>query len=85
MLINLGLDSQDSLMIVAAMKAEFPLVKIVGMGLAAAQSDIREYVQAGTVGFILKNATLEEMLGTIRAVAAGEMVLPATMTGSLFF
>ncbi len=85
MLINLGLDSQESLSIVTTMKAEFPLVKIVGMGLGATQSDIREFVQAGTVGFILKNATPDDMLRTIRGVAAGEMVLPPTMTGSLFF
>jgi DNA-binding NarL/FixJ family response regulator len=43
-----------------------------------------EFVQAGAEGFILKNATLEDVVKTIRAVAAGETVLPYTMTGSLF-
>jgi DNA-binding NarL/FixJ family response regulator len=85
MLIDFGRDSQSSLEIVEAMKNEFPDVKIVGMGLAATQSDIRDFVQAGADGFILKDATLDDMLKTIRTVASGEMVLPGPMTGSLFF
>jgi DNA-binding NarL/FixJ family response regulator len=84
-LIDLGLDCQDSLAIVEGVKKELPEIKIIGMGLAPTQSDIREYVQAGTDGFILKNATLNDVLVTIRTVAGGEMVLPPTMTGTLFF
>lgn len=84
-LMDLGLDSQNSLDIVESLKKEFPGIKIIGMGVNPAQSDIMEFVQAGVEGFILKNATLEEVIKTIRAVAGGETVLPPLMTGSLFF
>jgi two-component system nitrate/nitrite response regulator NarL len=83
-LMDLGLDSQNSLDIVQSVKKEFPGIKIIGMGLAPTQSDILEFVQAGAEGFILQNATLEDVLRTIRAVERGETVLPYTMTGSLF-
>jgi DNA-binding NarL/FixJ family response regulator len=83
-LMDLGLDSQDSLETVHSVKREFPGLKIIGMGLAPSQADILEFVQAGAEGFILKNATLDEVLKTIRAVAVGEKVLPYSMTGSLF-
>jgi DNA-binding NarL/FixJ family response regulator len=83
-LMDLGLDSQNSLAVVQSVKKEFPEVKIIGMGLAPAQSDIMEFVQAGAEGFILKTASVAEMIDTIRAVAAGETVLPSSMTGSLF-
>jgi DNA-binding NarL/FixJ family response regulator len=83
-LMDLGLDSQNSLDVVQSVKKEFPSIKIIGMGLAPAQSDILEFVQAGAEGFILKNATVEDVIKTIRAVAGGENVLPYTMTGSLF-
>lgn len=83
-LMDLGLDSQNSLDIVQSVKKEFPGLKIIGMGLAPTQSDILEFVQAGAEGFILKNATVEEVIKTIRAVAGGETVLPYSMTGSLF-
>jgi DNA-binding NarL/FixJ family response regulator len=85
MLIDLGLDSQNSLDIVESVKKEFSGIKIIGMGLNPAQSDILEFVQAGAEGFILKNATVEDVIKTIRAVAGGETVLPPLMTGSLFF
>jgi len=57
-------------------KKEFSGIKIIGMGLNPAQSDILEFVQAGAEGFILKNATVEDVIKTIRAVAGGETVLP---------
>ena len=83
-LMDLGLDSHNSLDVVESLKKEFSGVRIIGMGLAPAQSDILEFVQAGAEGFILKNATVENVIKTIRAVARGETVLPPPMTGSLF-
>ena len=84
-LLDLGLDRQSSLDIVELMKKEFPGVKVIGMGLAPAQADIMEFVQAGADGFILKDATLEDVVNTIRSVAGGKTVLPSLMTSSLFF
>ena len=85
MLLDLGLESQNSLEIVENLKKEFPGIKIIGMGLAPAQTDIMECVQAGADGFILKDAKVEDVIYTIREVAAGRTVLPNTMTSSLFF
>jgi DNA-binding NarL/FixJ family response regulator len=45
-LMDLGLNSQNSLDMVHFLKREFPGVKIIGMGLAPTQSDIMEFVQA---------------------------------------
>ena len=83
-LMDLGLDSQNSLDVVVSLKKEFPSFKIIGMGLAPTQSDILEFVQAGANGFILKNAAMEDVIKTIQTVAGGETVLPTVMAGSLF-
>jgi len=83
-LMDLGLDSQNSLVLVQTVKKEFPGIKIIGMGLTPAQADIMEFVQAGAEGFVLKTATVAEMILTILAVADGETVLPSSMIGSLF-
>ena len=83
-LMDLGLDSQNSLDVVQSVRREFPSMKIIGMGLAPTQSDILEFVQAGADGFILKNARVKHVITTIRAVAGGATVLPLPMTGSLF-
>jgi DNA-binding NarL/FixJ family response regulator len=84
-LLDLGLGSQNSIEITETLKKEVPGIKIIGMGLAPAQTDIMECVQAGADGFILKDAKVEDVIYTIRAVAAGKTVLPTPMTGSLFF
>ena len=84
-LLDLGLESQNSLEIVVTLKKKFPGIKIIGMGLAPSQTDIVECVQAGADGFILKDAKVEDVIYTIREVAAERTVLPNTMTASLFF
>jgi DNA-binding NarL/FixJ family response regulator len=83
-LMDLSLDSQNSLEIVQSVKKDFPAIKIIGMGLAPTQTDILEFVQAGADGFIMKNASVEDVIKTIRAVSVGDTILPHQMTGSLF-
>jgi DNA-binding NarL/FixJ family response regulator len=83
-LIDLGLRNQNGLRVVASMRKEAPELKVIGMGLIPTQSDIVEFVQAGASGFILKDATVEDFLRTIRSVTRGEKVLPPPLTGSLF-
>jgi DNA-binding NarL/FixJ family response regulator len=83
-LMDLGLRSQNGLQVVASLRKETPEIKVIGMGLIPTQSDIVEFVQAGASGFILKDATVEDFLQTIRSVAHGGKVLPPPLTGSLF-
>ena len=54
------------------------------MDLIPVQADVVEFVKEGVSGFILKDATFEDFVGTIRSVAEGESVLPPPLTGSLF-
>jgi DNA-binding NarL/FixJ family response regulator len=61
-----------------------PEAKVIGMGFIPSQSDIVEFVEAGASGFILKDATVKEFIGTIRSVAQGVKILPPSLTGSLF-
>jgi DNA-binding NarL/FixJ family response regulator len=83
-LVDLGLRNRNGVNIVATVTTELPQTKVIGMGLIHTQLDIAEFVQAGAAGFILKDATIEEVLGTIRAVAHGMKVLPPLLTGSVF-
>jgi DNA-binding NarL/FixJ family response regulator len=83
-LVDLGLRNQNGLRVVASIRKATPDLKVIGMGLIPTQSDIVEFVQAGASGFILKNATIEEFLATIRSVANGEKVLPPPLSHSLF-
>ena len=83
-LLDLGLRSQNSLRIAESIKEEYPKAEIVVMDLIPAQAEVVEFVKAGVAGFILKDATLDDFLDTIRSVAEGKKVLPPSLTGSLF-
>ena len=83
-LLDLGLRSQNSLHVVEIVKKDFPAAKIIIMDLAPVQADILQYVKAGANGFILKDASLNDFLITIRSVAEGSTVLPPLLVDSLF-
>ena len=84
LLLDVGLEGEDSLNLAERMRAELPEVRVVIMDLLPVHEDLVEYVTAGVSGFILKDATLEDLLRTIRAVAAGNIILPPEMTATLF-
>ena len=83
-LLDLGLRSQNSLHVVEIVKKDFPEAKIIVMDLAPVKADILQYVKAGANGFILKDASLNDFLITIRTVAEGSTVLPPLLVDSLF-
>ena len=81
---DLGLRNENGPRIVATLAKELPKTRVIGMGLIPSQLDIIEFVEAGAAGFILKDATIDDVLRTIRSVAMGASVLPPPLTGSLF-
>ena len=84
LLLDVGLRDQDSLRVATAIKKDNPDAKIVVMDLLPVHEDIAEFVNVGVSAFVLKDATFDEFVGTIRAVAGGQKVLPPRMTESLF-
>jgi DNA-binding NarL/FixJ family response regulator len=83
-LLDMGLRSQNSLRVVESIKARFPKTEVVVMDLIPVEADVVDFVKAGVAGFILKDATVDDFLRTIRSVAEGHKVLPPPLTGSLF-
>lgn len=83
-LLDLGLERANSLQLMAVLQSQLPAARIIAMDILPEQVDIVEFVKAGGSGFILKSASVQEYVETIRAVARGEKVLPAVLTASLF-
>jgi DNA-binding NarL/FixJ family response regulator len=83
-LLDLGLRNGDSVRVAEQIRKEFPKSKVIVMDLLPVHEEIAELVSAGVSGFILKDATLEDLVNTIRLVAEGAHVLPPPMTGALF-
>ena len=84
MLLDVGLRDVDSLGVATALKREHPDAKIIVMDLIPVNEEIVEFVNVGVSGFVLKDASFDEFVETIRLVAGGAKVLPPRMTESLF-
>jgi DNA-binding NarL/FixJ family response regulator len=61
-----------------------PAIRVVMVGMEAEEAVFLRAVQAGVVGYVLKDASAVEVARTIRAVATGEAVCPATLSVALF-
>lgn len=83
-LLDAGLLDHESVRVAAALRGEMPETKIIVMDLMPVHDEIMDFVNAGVSGFVLKDATFDEFVATIRSVASGEKVLPPRMTESLF-
>jgi len=84
LLLDVGLRDDDSLRVATLLTKEHPDAKIIVMDLFPVHEEIREFVNAGVAGFVLKDASFEEFVATIRSVAGGKKVLPPQMAESLF-
>ena len=82
------LDSVSSVLsetgVVRELHQVIPTIKVVMVGMEADESVFLRVVQAGAVGYVLKDASAIEVARTIRAVAAGEGVCPGSLSGALF-
>jgi DNA-binding NarL/FixJ family response regulator len=59
-------------------------VRVVMVGMEAEEAVFLRVVQAGALGYVLKDASAADVARTIRAVAAGEAVCPAALSVALF-
>lgn len=82
-LLDLGVNG-DGPRSVEGVREKFPSAGVLVMDLMPLHEDIVELVNAGVAGFVMKDATVEELLSTIVAVADGQRVLPPEMTSALF-
>ena len=83
-LLDIGLGQGTSLRIAEQIKKELPDSRIIVMDVLPVHEDIMEFVNVGVSGFIMKDATVHDLVSTIRSVAQGADVLPPQMTGTLF-
>jgi DNA-binding NarL/FixJ family response regulator len=83
-MLDLGLEKANSLRLMKWLREELPNARTVAMGILPETVDVVEFVKAGGSGFILKSASAEEYIKTIKSVMAGVKVLPPVLTKSLF-
>ena len=82
-LVDAALGTGDSRLLVEKLKRAAPDARVIVMDLMPVQEDVIAFIRAGASGFILKDATIDDLVRTIRSVADGKDVVPASLTGTL--
>ncbi len=79
-----GLIEHDPAELVESITRTAPETRVIVMDLVSGPGEVVEFIKVGACGFIMKDATVDVFVGTIRRVAAGEDVLPSTIAGTIF-
>ena len=82
-LVDAALGNHDTHRLVESVRKEAPESKVIVMDLLPAHEDVIAFIRDGASGFIMKDATIDEFVRTIRSVAGGEKVVPPILTGTL--
>jgi len=83
-LLDVSTSDPDLLETVRRLHSDDPEAKVILMGAVPRESDVLSLVKEGVAGFLIKGASIDEQTAAIRAVAAGERVLPPALTATLF-
>jgi DNA-binding NarL/FixJ family response regulator len=69
---------------VDAFRQSSPASKIIVLDLLPGQRDVTDFISAGAAGFVLKDATIEDILAAIDGVMRGINVLPPELASVIF-
>ncbi len=71
-------------MLIATLRTAIRNLRIVMVDMDSDENTFLEAIRAGVVGYVLKDASAEEVAATIRAVASGKAVCPPSLSMALF-
>jgi len=84
LVLDLHLPDREGLGEARLIKGLFPEIKILMTGLSGVESDVLACIEAGVAGYLVHEASLEDLLNNIQAVAAGEALCSPKVAGMLF-
>jgi DNA-binding NarL/FixJ family response regulator len=83
-LIDIGMPDKDGLDVTGALYKDFPEVKVIILGMPDLTDEIMACIEAGAAGYVLKEASFDYLVESIRSVQRGESFCSPRMAASLF-
>ncbi len=83
-LMDIRMPKIDGIAATNIIKKELPHTKIIAFSMFDQEDAVRQMIEAGASGYLLKNSPLEEVLTAIRQVAQGETYYDAALDPSFF-
>jgi DNA-binding NarL/FixJ family response regulator len=74
----------EDLLLVQKVRGAAPKVRILLLGMARSEAEFLRCVRVGISGYLLHDASADEVLAGVRAVHAGEAVCPGMLCTALF-
>lgn len=74
-LMDINLPDKDGIELCKEVKKKYPLIFIIGLSTFNQQSFIQKMMDSGASGYVLKNATQEELMEAIETVIKGKTFL----------
>ncbi len=82
-LLDLGLGDEVGFDVLRAIRTWHPDVRVLVLTMHRDHETVRQALQAGAVGYVVKGAHAAELVDAIRAVARGERYLHSSVTGAV--
>ena len=83
-LIDIGMPDQDGIEVTKSLHQDLPQVKVIILGMPDLTDEIMGCIEAGAVGYVLKEGSFENLVETIRSARRGESFCSPRMAASLF-
>jgi len=83
-LIDIGMPDKDGIEVTQALRQDSPEVKVIILGMPDLTEEIMACIEVGAVGYVLKEASFDYLVETIRSAKRGETFCSPRMAASLF-
>jgi DNA-binding NarL/FixJ family response regulator len=83
-LIDIGIPGKDGIEVTKALRQDLPTVKVIILGMPDVTNEIMACIEMGAAGYILKEASFDYLVETIRSAHRGESFCSPQIAASLF-
>jgi DNA-binding NarL/FixJ family response regulator len=83
-LVDIGMPDKDGLDVTQTLHENFPAIKVIILGMPDLTDEIMACIEAGAAGYVIKEASFEYLVESIRSVQRGESFCSPRMAASLF-
>lgn len=83
MLVSTNLPDGGALQLTEAVKVEYPDLRVIILGITDTQAIIVRYIEAGAIGYLLREESFADLLGKLRAAAEERALVTPEIAAAL--